>query len=407
MKNRGAKRGKKAFLALAALILAVLFFCAGAQTAAMPFAKASAAQTAAKASASSKSTKTKKSSAKPKVSEYKRLQTKLKKELEKKRFSKQVNLLFYDTFERLYKNYPTWKKGYKDLPSREKYITENLINVIKSIQKIDFYAVGTKKGNEMEEEANSLGWTTFDEKDRLVVSIIANKAGKVDADARNRDVEDFFHEISHCKQGSIMIYSSDYFNGNKKVENLYLEGAATFNMKFANPLSDDVGGIWPIENKKGTREIQYCKDTGCGYIVDLNMYEKLVYLAGYGTMDKVERGKVPLSAVEKAIGKKYGKKQAKKFIKTMNDCYVAYMKSHKGDRVYNLAIDLEKQFLKFVERDIDALKTKKQAKSFKQIYDVYIERNLPAVVNPKTSKSLTRKIFNLSALDKKLSKKLR
>lgn len=65
--------------------------------------------------------------------EYNRLLSKLKKELEHKTFDEEVNMLFFELFDQLYKNYPTWQQGYRDLPSREKYITENLINVVEKI----------------------------------------------------------------------------------------------------------------------------------------------------------------------------------------------------------------------------------------------------------------------------------
>ena len=352
------------------------------------------------------SKKEEESTTEPRSAEYKRLRAKLDKELNKKDFSKQADTIFIDTFERLYENYPTWQHGYRDLPSREEYITENFINIIKYIYDVEYYVAGTKKAIELEEEGNGFAGTTFDENYNLIVSITAKKAGKADIKERNDDIEGFYHEITHCKQKDIMISKSDYFDKDEDVKDIYIEGGATFHMKFTYPLKSEEFGSWSIEDKKGNYMIEYVKDNCIGYLVDLNAYEKLVYLVGYTTMDKVEKGKISLSELEKTVAKKYGQQQACEFFQTMKEWYVKYNESYKGDEIYNLAIEFEKQFLGFVEQDIDALKTQKQAKKYKPIYDFYMTKNLPIVTALKTNKDITKKTFNISALDKKLNEKL-
>ncbi len=336
--------------------------------------------------------------------EYNELFKQLNKELNKKSFSEEVNELFVDTFKRLYNNYHTWQNGYKDLPNSSEYIKSNLIDVIKNIEKINYYEKGTKKGDEMEEQGNALAWTTFDENDKLVVTIIAAKPDKADEDERNRDIERFYHEIAHCKQANTMIYSSNYFQKNEKTKNLYLEGAATFHMKFTNPLTEDIGGIWSVENKKGDLIINYNKDTGLGYLVDLNAYEKLVYLVGYNTMDKVEKGEAPLSIVEKTIAEKYGKKQASEFLQTMEEWYAEYNKSYKSDKVCNLSIELENEFLEFVKQDINSSKNKDKIEEKKRVWSHYKKRNLPEVTDGE-EKNITNKIFNVKLVDNALKSK--
>lgn len=336
--------------------------------------------------------------------EYNKLFKQLNKELNKKSFSKEVNKLFIDTFERLYENYPTWQKGYKDLPSREEYIKSNLIDIIKDIDKVNFYKEGSKKANKLEEEGNAFAWTTFDENDNLTVEIIAKEADKVDEEERNRYVEFFYHEIIHCKQKNTMIYSSNYFEENEDVKQLYLEGGATFHMKFTNPLTLDIRGIWSIENEKGDLTVEYNKDNGSGYLVDLNAYEKMVYLVGYNTMDKIEKGEIPLSVLEETITKKYGKKQASKFLKTMKEWYVEYNNSYKGDKIYNLAIEFENTFLECVKQDINSLKTEKQIKEYKKIWEHYKTKNLPQVTEEETN-NITNEIFNIKSIDNMLKSK--
>ena len=136
--------------------------------------------------------------------EYDSLLAKLKKELDKKVFDEEVNMLFYDTFDRLYENYPTWQHGYRNLPSREKYITENLINIIGRIDKVYFYAKGTKEANELEEEGYASAWTSADENGNIYISIIAKKSNEVGKETRNRDIECFYHEIAAVKSGCFL-----------------------------------------------------------------------------------------------------------------------------------------------------------------------------------------------------------
>lgn len=337
--------------------------------------------------------------------EYNKLFEELNNELSKKDFSEEVNQLFIDTFERLYQNYPTWQKEYEDLPAREDYIKSNLINIIKNIDKVNFYKEGSKEAIELDEEGYSSAWTTFDEDRNLKIGFIAKEADKADEEERNRDIECFYHEIIHCKQEYLMDYVNDYFYGNEEVEQLYLEGGATFHMKFTNPFSLDIGGMWSIENEKGSLVIEYNKDNCSGYLVDLNAYEKLVYLVGYNTMDKVEKGELPISIVEETITKRYGKEQASKFLQTMKEWYIEYNNSYKGEEIYNLAIEFENVFLECVKQDIDLLETESEIKEYKKVWEYYKAKNLPQVTEEETRKNITNETFNINSIDNMLNKK--
>lgn len=336
--------------------------------------------------------------------EYDRLLEKLNSELSKKNFSKEVNQLFIDTFERLYKNYPTWQKGYKDLPCREDYIESNLISIIKNIDIVEFYKAGSKKAIELEADGYSSAWTTFDENRNLSLGIIAKEANKANEEERNIDIEKFYHEIIHCKQRYIMDYANNYFYGNEEVEQLYLEGGATFHMKFVNPFSLDVGAMWSIENERGNLIIDYNKDNGVGYLVDLNAYEKLVCLVGYAIMDKVEKGELPISSIEEAITRKYGKAQASKFLQTMKEWYTEYNNSYKGEKIYNLAIEFEKIFLECIKQDIRLLGTESEITEYKKIWEHYKTKNLPQVTE-ETRKNITNETFNIDSIDNMLNGK--
>lgn len=332
--------------------------------------------------------------------EYDRLLSKLKKELNKKTFDEEVNKLFYDTFEQLYQNYPTWQHGYRDLPSREKYITENLINTIAKIYNVEFYEEGSKEANELEEEGYASAWTSAYDNGNIYIAIIAEKSNEAGKETRNRDIECFYHEISHCKQ-------QDSFDGYDEFIYLFNEGGATFHMKFTYPFSLDVGGSWFIEFN-GT-EINYTKNNGFGYLSYMNMYEKLVYLGGYELIDRIEKCEVPFSDLKKTITEKYGQEQTDVFFKTLLEWLVEYDERSRGEKIYNLSIELENQFLDFIKQDIEALKTKEEAEKYKPVYEFYINRNLPQIedTNTQPPKDLTREIFDIETLDKMLEEKIK
>ncbi len=347
-----------------------------------------------------------KSTAEQQPEDYKRLRKKLIKELNKKDFHPEIDSIFLDTLDNLYKNYPAWRAGYRYLPSTEEYITENLINIVKFIYNIEYYVKGSKAANDLYDEGSPSAWTTFDEDYNLIVGIILTKPADVDEQTRNCEIEEFFHEIIHCKQRKIL-RSNTYFEGNEEFENPFTEGGATFHAKFTTPYSSEVNGSWFLFNKDETRTINYNKSNCVGYLNYMNAFEKIVYLVGYDLIDKVERTEVPLSTIKETISEKYGHEKTADFLETMKNWLVLYDESPKDGEAYNTAVALEKKFLNFIEQDIDALKNKKQAKEFKPIYDFYIQNNLSRVVIIDSDKDISRKVFGIAKLDEKLGEKLK
>lgn len=175
-------------------------------------------------------------------------------------------------------------------------------------------------------------------------------------------------------------------------------------MKFTNPYTLEIGGIWSVENEKGDLVVNYNKDNCVGYLLHLNAYEKLVYLVGYTTMDKVEKGEIPLSTIEETIAKKYGADKATEFLNTMKEWNIEYNNSYKSDEVYNLAIELENKFLEFVKQDINSLKTEQEIKEYKTIWERYKTKNLPQVIE-EDSKDITNKTFNIDTIENMLNEK--
>lgn len=152
--------------------------------------------------------------------EYNKLLELLNNELSKKSFSEEVKTLFLDTFDVLYKNYLGWKKGYKDLPGREEYIKTNLIDVIESIDKINFYRSNSEEANKLLEDGMPFAWVENDKDDRVILNIISEPANTKIEEDRLESIEKFFHEIIHCKENGIIL--------SEDMDYIFQEGRSNF-----------------------------------------------------------------------------------------------------------------------------------------------------------------------------------
>lgn len=347
---------------------------------------------------------------KPVLTEYDILLSKLKKELEKKSFEEEVDLLFLDTFEMLYQNYPTWQHGYRNFPSREEYISTRLIDIIQTITKIDFYKNDSDEANRLLDEGLPIGYFTIDKNGGNVIFIISEPYDTENEVLRQDSVESFFHEITHCHQRR---HISENFNGHFYLYYILSEGGATFHMKFTQPSSLEHRGSWLIEKENSEYIIEYSKHNCNGYLLDMNAYEKLVYLLGYDTVEKVIANQISFSEVQNMLSEKYGEEETIKFFQTLQDWYTEYENAWKSDVTYDLALSLENQFLDFIKQDIELLKTKEEAEKYKTIYEFYIKKNLPQVkmiqktgTNSESYVNLTSETFDIETLDKMLEEKI-
>lgn len=318
---------------------------------------------------------------------YNELLNKMNSELAKKNFSKEANQVFKDIFDKLYKNYPTWQKAYKDLPSVEEYIKNNLIDTIKNINSITIYDSESEMGQKLQEQGQALGQT--DSKGNITMIFRGGEE-------HNDDIERTSHEIKHCGQEEIL-FNQEYFKGNEVIWQLIVEGSATFHQKFVNPLDINVGGTWAISNEAGTSTINYNKDNCLGYLVELNAYENLVYLAGYDTMNKVEKGEISLLDLKNTIAKSYGQDKADKIWNTMVEWYSEYNKNWKSDKAYQAGIELQKLYLECIEQDIKNLKPE-QVEAFGTVYGYYKSKKLPQIENS-NGENITEEVFDINRLD--------
>lgn len=177
-------------------------------------------------------------------------------------------------------------------------------------------------------------------------------------------------------------------------------------MKFIKPSTKKPAGSWIISDENDEINVAYTKENCQGYLLEMNAYEKLVYLAGYNTIEKVENKEAPFSIVQDIISEKYGKEKAADFFKTMNNWYVEYNNNWQGEDVFNLAIKLEKLFLEFIKLDINNLKSENEAKAYIKFYEFYKTKNLPQVTDTISGEQITNEIFEINNIDELLYLKL-
>lgn len=332
---------------------------------------------------------------------YNQLVTNLNNELDKKDFSQEARDLFKDTLDRLYKNYPEWQRAYKDMPSREQYIQVNLIDAIKTINKIELYEEDSEEAQELDEQGFASGFTSSD----FEITLVYKDPTYAEEFERQNDIERFLHEVIHCKQRNIA-FNTELFNGDENLKNLFVEGSATFHMKFVNRLTSQQRGMWSISNEDETSTIDYSKDNCTGYLIELNAYENLVYLAGYDAIYSVEQGQ-DYSTIENAIASKYGEEKANNIIATMVEWYNEYSENWQSDKAYNLAIKLQNLYFDCIKEDIQNLdiKDKDQIKKYMEIYRNYKLKNLPQIIDS-NGENCTNEIFNIDSIDNMLIDKI-
>lgn len=337
------------------------------------------------------------------ASEYERLYHELNKALESKNFNYEVNLFFKDTFERVYDNFDSWTKGYRDFPTREEFIMKSIINPIYSITDVVFYESGSEEAERLiNEEYMPSGWVERDGEE-LIINIIADKAENADSYARAYDVEMFFHEVTHCKDKALI---NDYCIGYEELDYFFTEGMATFNQKFVYDSAEDEGGAWTISDSKETYTIKYTKNNCIGYLLYMNFCEKLAYLADYKNVERVELGEIAFSDLVDIIADRYGREKTDKFFAIMIEMFESYEESWRSDEVFNLAVEAEMIFLDFIRYDIEKIDNAEAAKDYKPIYDFYINKNLPDVEYKNSYININREFFKIEVLDEMLNEKL-
>lgn len=322
---------------------------------------------------------------------YNKLLNELKAELAKKGFDSDVNNTLIKAFDELYENYNNWQGLYKDLPTREDFIEDKLINSIKYIKEFNIYEEGSPEVDEVIRKYGNANITTENNE----ISITQSKYASMIA----------LHEIAHAEQNieeSPAAEKKNYYYNGVDLSTALCEGEATFNMKFTeNPSSKKID-YDIIENNKGN-EVKYEKSIKEGYARYLYLYENLNLFAGYKNLDSVKGQNIP-AQIESAISKRYGNELASEVMSNLAEL-IKLENSHNSNAQYEQAIKTQQTFLKCIEKDIDSLNSKKDVEEYINIYRGYKLNNLAQVIDT-DGNNITNGTFDIESLDNKMISKI-
>ena len=185
-------------------------------------------------------------------SSYDTLLNNFNNEFNKKGFSDMTYKYMKAIFDSTYENYDKWRQINKDLPTKEKYINDNIIKNIKYINDIHFYSVDSKEAQESLNNGYGLAYTNSD----MEITVIYDESNKENFD---KEVIRLAHELEHIDQKSIA-FNSDYFEKYPYMRDILVEGGASSKMKYmASPRSEKTtadfieSGRYTLEYKNDTR----------------------------------------------------------------------------------------------------------------------------------------------------------
>lgn len=323
---------------------------------------------------------------------YNELLNELKEELSKKGFASNVNNTLIETFNELYENYNNWQGLYKDLPTREDFIQDKLIN---SIQYINEFNIYEEDSPEVEKLVKTYGVPE--------VTTADNTISLVNSDPNISMIA--LHEIAHAEQNieeNPTTEKQNYYYNGVNLSKALREGEATFNMKFTESPSTEKTYSEFIENSKGVRA-EYKKRTGEGYAKYMNLYENLNLFVGYKNLDSVKGENIPIQ-IEEAIARNYGNELATEVMENFAEL-IKLENSYNKNKEYEQAIKTQTVFLKCIEHDIDSLNSKNDVEKYINIYRGYKLNNLLQVIDSQEN-NITNEIFDIDRLDDKMISKI-
>ena len=360
-------------------------------------------------STSADSEKTLADESKEHVPSYDELIGMLREEISKKDFCSESEALLYDSFYGIYQNYDSWMHLYRDMPTKEEYLMEHFIDTIQYINAIEYHDVDSEEGKELIESGCHMGFVTLDEDELPYIFFMANKKENAEILKREYDLQLFYHEVSHI-HGRNIAFDFDSFSefAEGKYESdfmeVFVEGGATFHQKFTARYTEACGGIWGVANEDYSREIEYRKSDCAGYLIFLNDYEKLMYLAGYETMLAMERGELTFEEFVAIINERY-EVIGPYLVMTMMERAHLYDDdvdgSWKNDELYDLSVRLENLFLMCMRQDLLS-STGEEFEKNEALFRGYVERNLP-VVTTADGEVITDEVFDVWLVERCIS----
>ncbi|MBR3552522.1 MAG: hypothetical protein IKN72_03930 [Clostridia bacterium] len=323
----------------------------------------------------------------------------LNEKLSKRNFPELANTFFLDSFSLLYETYESWQIIYKDLPDIADYIQENLIDVIDQIKKIEMIDKDSKEGKRVLEEVDALAFTS-----NHSITVLYKDPEIANEKEHTEDLELFLHECAHCSNPQLI--NQRYYCNNATINDWFVEGEATYHSKFINPLMTEYSACWSIVSEDGTKQIEYKKETGIGYLVNLYAYENLAFLAGYDAMHAVGRY-ADLYYVLDTIAENYGAELEKQIWNTLCKWYNSYKANYQSDKSFQLAVDLQNLLLECIKQDILALDANnpEQVKKYMEVYRGYKLKIMPQILD-EDQKLYTNQYFHVDELDELLIDKI-
>ena len=128
-----------------------------------------------------------------------------------------------------------------------------------------------------------------------------------------------------------------------------------------------------------------------------------MFLVGYDLMEKIDNGEQPIESIKAAIDRRYGSQVSNNIFNELENLYNA--KENNDDRgQLQAATNLQKEFLKCVEKDIDKLSNKDDVIKYTNIYRAYKINNLAKVYED--NKEITNEYFKIQRIDEKMMDKI-
>ena len=324
--------------------------------------------------------------------------------INEKHFNDISRSFLMDILEKLYDNYPKWKKGYKDLPDISLFIIDNLINPLDNLETLNLISENDEKANEIYEVGR--GYTETDENDKLHVYYVYSDYKNINDKSHMEDLEGLFHEIIHVKQlGNDIKLNRDYITDKSELlHKVFFEGGATYYSRFiAEYDSMNTAGYGYCKSDKSVCFL-YEKETGMGahYIAYMYAYEKMSYILGYDTMNNFELGQISEDELDKLLRKNTGKDILSIVYLSCNE--------EKKDLAINNILSFETILHEEMKKDINNLNSYEEVRKYIDIYRHLKIKSFPnigykeSLYNIKDDKF--DKFFNLDELDNLLINKI-
>ncbi len=319
---------------------------------------------------------------------YDQLLSEFNKIMEKKGFDGSSYELLKNVLDDLYKNYNGWKDVIPNMPNRETYIMEHVINAIDKVNSITIYDASDTRAQELLNENNTR--YAFSDSDGNI-TIIYDKNKKENAKQM------MAHELAHCNSESL--YSDNYYIYYGDLKQVFTEGEATVAMKLLEDKNKEKLVIESIFNDK--KILEYKLDNEEGYALEMNLYFNMLQLVGYKTMEDISLEKIELKQFKDIIEKKYGKESADKIFENLK---IIGNSKQQGEekREFNAGVALQKEFLNCMKKDIEKIKTKEEFDKFLMRYNYYEEFNMVCVKDfsqDDVAKDITYEYFQLNDIE--------